>query len=182
MNRFSMLLAAVLLLVSTSLAAAEEDRALRHRVKTAFTVDENIEGTVKSYINRELRSLKDVELVDTDPQWELRIVAMAIGPDDGDPVAVLFSVLVLDKFDNGIFSMFLDALHKKTVDVLTDLTANLYEVSAQWLRIGSAEDTRSICNAIVADFDTQFLEEARKTYRQMEEELKKERPSVEDAP
>jgi len=48
-----------------------DTKSLRYstKVKVSISAPDNIKGSVSSYLNRELRSLTDVEIVENDPEW-----------------------------------------------------------------------------------------------------------------
>src|SRR5712692_10044773 len=67
------------------------DRAARMPARVRVSLhakdDKDLESQIRSYIGRELRSLRDVVLVDADPDYDLLILAMQVdlpvppGPD-----------------------------------------------------------------------------------------------------
>ncbi len=58
------------------LSPALEYGANRGRVN--FSAPDNIKGSVSRYLNRELRSLNDVEIVENGPEWIIYMVAVEL--------------------------------------------------------------------------------------------------------
>jgi len=179
MKRFLILIALMLVVTAVSSVAAQDLPKFKARVKVSVSADENIKGTVTSYINRELRSLQDVEIVDRDPEWELQILAMEISTKGGYKTGIVLSVVILSKFSN---QFLLDRVADSYKEIVGNLTSSLYYYPDHWLRVGSNEDLKSLCNGIVADFDTRYLEESRKMHRQLMEILQKNKTTREDKP
>lgn len=148
-------------------ATSQHSAEHRFRVQVGVTADENIKGLITSYINRELRSLRDVEIVDKDPRWLLEVIAVEISTKGGYKSGVALSIVVLEKFDNSYLKSLMRETYEKDLVVL--LTSNLYAVLNHWLRVGSHDDLRSICDGIVADFDTKHLEESRRSLRRLKQ-------------
>lgn len=108
MNRFFLSLFAIMLMVAAiSPAAAQYLPKFKARVKVSVSGRENIKGMVTSFINRELRSLQDVELVDHNPEWELEILAMEVSTKGGSKVGIVLSVVILSKFNSQLLCQLL---------------------------------------------------------------------------
>ena len=167
MKRLLIFLIAVIAFTLGVTATSQHPAEHRFRVQVAVTADENIKGLITSYINRELRSLRDVEIVDKDPRWLLAVVAMEVSTKGGYKPGVALSIVVLEKFDNSFLKSFVHEIDKQDLAVL--LTSDLYAVPNHWLRVGSHDDLRSICDGIVADFDTKHLEESRRVLRRLKQ-------------
>jgi hypothetical protein len=168
MNRILSFLATILIFSSTSVATVQESQQHKLRVKVTFSADENIEGKVKSYINRELRDLGDVELVDYYPELELDIVAIEQTKKSDNKVGIVLSMVVISTFDNWYLLTVVPASKKENADKATN---NLDHFFDHWVMTGSTEDLRKLCNGIIADLDTEYLENMRKLRRQYIEKL-----------
>ena len=174
MNRILSLLATIFILSSTSVATAQESELPKFRVKVFVSADENIEGKIKSYINRELRSLGDVELVDDDSEFELEIVAIEQMTESGNKVGIVLSTVISTKYDNWYLLTLVPASKKEELD---KQTANLYFFPDHWVKTGPTRSLRKLCNEIVADFDTKHLENIRKLERQYLDIIEKNKKS-----
>lgn len=160
----------VAILSLPSHAADTSNLRFSARVKVTITADENIKPSLSSYLNRELRSLSDVELVDNNPEWEMNVLATEVKTVGGYKSGVVISTVIMSSFNNQMLSGFFQPKFKGTG--LT-MTSELFRYPDHWLNVGSTDDLQRLCKRIVADFDTKHLEESRKSFRQFEEWLQK---------
>lgn len=107
------------------------------------------------------------------------MLAMEVSTKGGYKTGIVLSVVILSKFNNQFLSTFASDSYKETVG---KMTSNLYYYPDHWLRTGSNEDLKKLCNEIVSDFDTKHLEESRKTHRQLMEILQKTKKTGENMP
>jgi len=161
-----LLLAIILILVFGNTARAESGGANQFSatVQVLVSADDNIKGQVESYIKRELRSLQDVTLVDEGADFVLHVVAMEIFTTNGYKRGVVLSVLILSSFNSQSISWILKDEYK---ELGASLTKDLYRYSEHSLRSGSNDQLRSLCVELIADFDSEKLEEIRKQYREL---------------
>ena len=179
MKRFLIFIPLLLMVTVISSVAAQDLPKFKARVKVSVSADENIKGMVTSYINRELRSLQDVEVVDRDPEWELQILAMEVSTKGGYKSGIVLSVVILSKFSSQILLPFVSGSYKEAVD---KLTSNLYYYPDHWLIVDSTKDLKQSCIGIVADFDTKYLEQSRKINRELMKTLRKSKKTRKDKP
>jgi len=126
----------------------------------------NNESLIISYINRELRSLGDVRIVEENADWELRISCMS----SVYASSVILNVVILTPFDitNDIMFEILPGEYK---DLCIEATSNLhYFVDA--VVIESSQELRNICEKIVTYFDSNYLNKLRKMHREWQERLR----------
>lgn len=114
-------------------------------VKVIIEADKNISSEIESYIKRELRSLGDVKIVEAEEDCALSIIVI----DWQTGIAFSFAFLAVLRRD--LYPEIKDTIEKENVYLLGNLG----------LRTGSPEDLRKICEGIVAEFDTEFLEKYR---------------------
>jgi len=157
------------LVVMVNFPTAQESPKFKARVRVSVTASESIKGTVTSYINRELRSLQDVELVDRDEEYELKIMAMELSDAGGYNFAIALSAVSLIKFPNQLLSNVVPNSYKEAI---VKLTSGLYYYPIQWLITGPTRDLRKLCSDVVATFDTESLEEGRQSHRKIQDILK----------
>ena len=167
MKRLFILLIAVVAFTLVITATSQEQPDPRFRVQVSVSADENIKGLITSYINRELRGLRDVEIVYKNPRWLLQVVALEITTKGGYKSGVALSIVVLEQFDNSLLKALMHETNQK--DLVDLVASNLYSLPDHWLRIGSEDNLRSICDGIVADFDTKHLEGARRLLRRLKQ-------------
>lgn len=159
-----------LLTMPSSHAADANSWRYSAKVKVNISAADNIKGSVSSYVNRELRSLTDVEIVENDPEWIIYILAMELKTVGGYKSGVAISTVIVSPFNNQLLSGWFQPKFK---DSGLKITSALAWYPDQWLNVGSADDLQKLCKDIVADFDTKHLEESRKSFRQMKEILQK---------
>jgi len=152
-----------------SLADAK-DQQFTARVKVIVSAKENIKSSLTSYLNRELRSLNDVELVETDPEWELNVLAVELKTTGGYKSGVALSVVIISPFINQMLSGF---FQEQFEDAGLKMTSDLYLYPDHWLNVGPADKLQDLCKDVIATFDTKHLEEGRKSFRLLQKIQKK---------
>jgi hypothetical protein len=135
------------------------------KVKVSLSSDDSIMTSVSSYLNRELRSLGDVELVDNDPEWVIFVLALEIKREARRTNGVALSTVFIRSFNNKVLGPLVEPKFK---DAVLDLTSNLsyYNNTNHSLNVGATEDLQEMCKEIIAKFDMKCLEESRKIFRQ----------------
>jgi len=144
--------------------AGADDLQFSAKVKVAISAAENLKGPVSSYLNRELRSLNDVEIVDDNSEWNINVIAMDLQTIGGYKSGVALSAVIFDSFDN---KLLLDWFQPKFKEIGANLTSGLSYHPDLLLKVGSADHLQELCKAIVVDFDAQILEKYRKEFRRM---------------
>ena len=146
----------------SSVICPAQDLKFTARVQIDVSGNENIKGLVGSYLNRELRSLGDVELVEKDPDFFIAVGVLEIKPTGGRTSGFSLSTVVLHRFDNRIISSYFKDGYKEAGMALTSY---LYRFPNMWVDIAPRDSLQEICKGIIANFDTQDLEPIRKLYR-----------------
>lgn len=156
-------MAILLLVFSTSVIAQSGSRApFSAKVQLSVSANENIKGQIESYINRELRSLHDVVLVDEDADWELSLLALEPSVGGHKSGAIALSLVVLTPFSNGVLS---GMFQEEAEDMGALVTEGLYSYPDHYLRVGPEDELREMCAGLVADFDSDLIEKRRKLIR-----------------
>jgi hypothetical protein len=170
-HKISALLAGLFVLViSQSQAADTNIQRYSTEVQANVNADENIKAPISSYLNRELRSLNDVSIVESNPEWIIDITASELTYSSGQKTgAVAISIVITSPYRNKALSSMLQPNYK---DFGLRLTSNLVHFYSHWLFLGSTDDLQMISKRIVTSFDTQILEDQRKLFRQAQEEFK----------
>lgn len=145
------------------------------RVALSVSADESIKGRIESYISRELRALGDVTQTKENSEYDIGIVALKSFSKSGYQTGIVLSITIHYKFDNQFISF---SFKEESMEIGLELTSGLYFYPDHWLRIGATEDLKSICSGIVADFDSQILQERRETYQRMLDAINKRNSSV----
>jgi hypothetical protein len=155
----------VIVSLSFAVNAAEiNNMKFSARVKVTVMADEDVKNTLSSYLNKELRSFNDVEVVYTNPDWEIEIIAHKI------TTGVIISTVTKRHFYNGLLSYYFQPKYK---DDGLNATSDLYYDIDHFLNVGPSNSWERLCKDIVADFDTRHLEESRKSFLHMKESIQK---------
>lgn len=141
--------------------------------------DEIVKGQIQSYFARELRSISDVGIVDKDAKYEIKVFEMESELTSGQTVGYIISMVILQPFDRQTLHTVLfnkiDSDSWKNVEFLTN---NLYSYRQNYLYTISKDRLKNACEVLVAQFDSDFLEQDRKIYQMIvetyKERLKKE--------
>lgn len=148
------------------------EKSFRLKVRIDVTADNDIKNSVSSYLNRELRSLGDVDIVDNDYHWALSILAVQLTTIGGYKSGVAISTVILTPFTNAVFVGLFKPEYR---DGGLALTSNLFQYPDQWLNVGQTDALQNLCKEVIAQFDTKYLEEQRKSYRSFKEFLEKQK-------
>ena len=126
--------------------------------------DKNTEAFIESHIKRELRGLRDVEIVDYG-KYVLSIVAMENVYKSGEKVGsialaynserryipAVLKIMLMDAYPEGTIG------HEIVTDILPELRI-LYDKTRLGLAIGMTYDLDKLCKDIVVNFDAKMLE------------------------
>ena len=154
------LAAAILLMTLLPIQAQEiKKQAASFKISVKILGDKDVRNLVKSFIGRELRALKDVEITDNDPDWVLHLVTVEVKLKDGVQTGFGISGIVLKPFKTDVLTPLLD---KRFIDRGHTLTADLYSIKKHMVNIGPTDDIHNICKRIVSDLDSEYLEIKRK--------------------
>jgi hypothetical protein len=156
----------VFMLVATVLSSPVSAQDRRFTVKVAVRGDESIKGAVLSYLNRELRSLRDVDLAETNPEWQIVVLATELKADGRKTGTVILSTMILKHFNNSIIS---DYLSKEGKEAGLTITTDLYNHPDLLSNAGPIGTLQRICGEIIADFDGKRLEDIRRNDRRIKE-------------
>jgi len=158
------------------------------KVKLDINVEQSIQSETISYLSRELRSIKDVTIVEKGADWCLQVVARELYTVGGRKVGIVFSVNALRLFESdqilGIFKalalyderVVVRELNAKQAELLYSIASTpvpLCKVFSHTVLSGGSEDLQSLCRRIVADFDANQLELVRKLLSEGQELLRK---------
>lgn len=171
MRRDAILVGWVLLVAAAASPCLAHSAPFHFRIEVSVSAKSNdVRDRVSSYLDRELRSLGDVALVDDHPSYEIEVVALKIKNRNGFSAGYALSTVVVQPF----YSTFLLALVKSPAKgFVRRATSNLYYQPLQWLNTDSTGHLERICKDIIATFDAQVLEPQRKFMRSLEENSRK---------
>lgn len=158
--------------VLCSIPALGVESETRFHINVQISADPAIKTLVRSYLNRELRALGDVDLVDMKADWSISIICAQIESIGGYPPSVLLSIVITERYPNAAIVSMLPAESKQLGD---DITSNLYLARDHWVRSGSQENLQQICSKIAADFDILYLEKERQRWRNVQHLMKQKK-------
>jgi hypothetical protein len=179
MKRPLNLLAIVLIHMLVSSAMAKDIPEFRARVKVDVIADENLKGVMKRHVASQFEVLKDVELVDYEPEWKLQLQATNFFSKSGDESGIVLSVVILNRFMNHRIPAFIQVNDRRRSDKGGD---EPYYYADNWLKVGSERELERLCGEIVCEFNEIYIEENRKNHRQLLYMIKKTMQSVDIRP
>jgi len=138
------------------------------RVKLEVSAKEEIKGEITSYFTRELRAIKDVTIVDDNPDWLISVVALENKVNDGVSTGFTLSAVILRPIKKNIFEWDMETAARKGKltpgqrTIIDTFISDGYHFESHLLRVGPTSDLKEMCQEIVADFDGKQLEDGRK--------------------
>jgi hypothetical protein len=168
--RRSVLIGSVLLLLVAGfgLNGLAHGAGIHYRVHVDLSADDQIKDRVASDLNRELRSLGDVDVVDAEPNYLLEVVVVHVRNRAGCYAGYAVASASLAHFQNGALLMSVEAKYR---DFWKDMTTNLYADPGLWVTVG--DNLEELSKEVVTAFDTGKLEPVRKINQQVEDMMKK---------
>ncbi|MBW2569052.1 MAG: hypothetical protein JRE47_06690 [Deltaproteobacteria bacterium] len=154
--------------------AGGAESEIRFHIKMNISADPAIKILVRSYLNRELRALSDVEFVDINADWSISIICARIESIGGYPASIFLSIVITERYPNAAILSMLPAESKQLGD---EITSNLYLARDHWVRSGSQENLQQICSKIVADFDILYLEKERQRWKNVQDFMQQKKNS-----
>jgi hypothetical protein len=182
MKKLLILAVSVLLIWGSEICSAadtgpRDPLAFSVRVQLDVSAQKDMERRVTDYLTRDLRSLGDVLLVETNPEWVLSIIAAELESQSGDKTGVVLSITLLAPFDDRFFKEYVipDCAQKgPRVKHFIDLSlADLYQLRDHWVEVGP--NLESVCSSLTANFNKRHLEEQRKIWQAVLKDLQKQK-------
>jgi len=177
MNKITILaagLVAALLLYSPQNGLARNQKLEPEAIKIRISViaPKNIKELISSYMTRELRQLGNVAIVDHNPDWHLAVTAVELKNNRGIRTGVALSLIISTPLTDSFVKPVIKAIEKETslsrqTEILN--TTPLSIIRSNWLRVDSDNEIKKLCQGIVADFDTEYLEVDRKNFQRLRE-------------
>lgn len=132
------------------------------RVSVSVSAHEKIKGLIESYISSELRSVGGIVVTDVSPRWVLSIVALESETKGGLKLGVTLSTVVLEPFDN---QYVVSLASSKSKEAVSSFTSGLHRYSDHWINTGASQDLKSICEQIVANFDSNHIKPVKDSWQ-----------------
>jgi hypothetical protein len=154
-----------LLIAALSALTTSESIADNLRVMVAVTGPDELKANISSYINRELRDIKDVDVVDELPDFTISIVGLETSGVRGYAMSLLVEEDLPEWIRSVLKHNTCGLIPSKDIDGL-----RLYKgIDDHQLLVGPFSELRATCTSIVSRFDTNSLEPRRKLLRRQKE-------------
>lgn len=170
---FRLLTVTLCVVLVATLAHAQETN---FRVLLTVSAPTGVKEEAESYLRRELRALRDVDLVETNSGYILRVGILETRSQSGIKTGYALSTSEASKPSINTLVDILKHAHQLTGeggDLLRTASQDLEIFRTQNLHVGA--DLKRLCERVVAEFDSDLLEESRKFTRQFIETLKRVR-------
>jgi len=158
----------------------EQIEPFQARIKVSVSADDDMTNQIVSLVTRELRSLGDVLIVETKPDYILHVVALKTelkgGYPTGHAMSVVVGRLVSPQFpssqESAASSEFMDKLKastsRKQYEKFAWEAAERQALPLQH-RLLVGADLRAQCETIVGDFDAEILQPLRQDSQALRE-------------
>lgn len=152
--------------LSLPVYAAENSKCIfSAKVKVSVEGHERIIHSVRDHLTEGLRALADVELVDDKHQFEISVLAGELSCAEETKTGYVLSILIIEPFDCSLVAMCADPRY---VEFFKSMTADLSAYPRwHWLRVVGPKDLPELSKKIIADFNSQILEQRRKIFQKM---------------
>ena len=157
-----------------AVAPAADTEAFTMRVSVEVSGKGSTKAEFESYIKRELRGLKDVEVVDNSPNFTFSFVVLETQSKGGTSTGYAISEVVTHRLSQKAFQgMFKNKLSPGDFAWLEKATASAVLIDMHNLQTCAPNELKSVCEKLIAEFDTDMLEPGRKMIRQIQETMDK---------
>ena len=149
-------------------AETTHDQSLT-RVKLTVSAAGGVRDAVSRCLDRELRTLHDVQMVNETPEWEISVLALSVQSTRGYRGGIAMSAVFLPRFDNEKIARLFQSSGKAAG---LAQTSNLWERPGHYLHIDASDRLEIMCRQVAADFETRKLDRNRKYFRETREPAK----------
>jgi hypothetical protein len=153
---------AFFLCLFSAVCVAQDLQPFSARVSVSVSAHEKIKGLIESHITSELRRLGDIVVTDVSPRWVLSIVALEPETKNGLKMGVTLSTVILEPFDNRYV---VSLVSPKSKEVVSSFTSGLYRYSDHWIHAGATRHLKTVCEAIVANFDSTHIKPSKASWQ-----------------
>ena len=166
----AMLLVLICLTIGIPATLSQENRIPVSVIVSAK--DPSTKSLIESHIKRNLRGLGDVN-VNTYPGYTIHIVAIKIKNIGGNHTGYSIATAITSSSSVSLYDGFTDEMKK--IIIPAEAKKKLLEPIEEFenLNLSIGNDLKSMCEEIVADFDTEHLESARESLSAVKRILQK---------
>jgi hypothetical protein len=148
-------------------------------VQLGISANENIKSEITSFLNRELRSLGDINVVESDPDYIIQVVALETKLQGSTYVnGVAISIVITKPLDVDLLKIAIEVLKPKS-DTAVESFLDYYfhefkyeRILQQFIQIGPKDNLRSLCESIIATFDSDIMIPARDSQYKLDEYIR----------
>jgi hypothetical protein len=145
------------------------------KVKLDVVAPDKIKDEVRSYLSRELRSLGDVTIIEDKPSWSISIIIVPTDTVSGQHLGYAYATLVTQPLHTDYLDKYAkcDADSKEMLRGALETGEIIYRFNVQ---TSATDELQEISKKLIAEFDSRFLDEERKSWQKTIDRLKGQKP------
>lgn len=174
MRLFNTLAVAILLLATPALAQ-ERPASPEIRVAMEITGKGGLDATVRAYLAKELRKIKEVVIVDKNPYYKIDVMAMKSYTVSDKHSGYVLSVAVLLMAPSGMIKNLAESRNDPELTFISNVMKNQGVMVAHSVHdLGSSDkDLESGCRMIATQFEGKQIEDTRQLYQHLKDNEKR---------
>ncbi|MGR6799591.1 hypothetical protein ACU6VJ_17220 [Sphaerotilus sulfidivorans] len=138
----------------------------RFRISVDVSCDDQaLKSQLTSFVNRELRALRDVDIVTTNANYKVQIVAIAVTLRNGNNVGNAVSLVISSPIGDWNWALS-NTLSPESKKAIAAMLASQYSLDDHRLLVGAVDGLQQQITQVIVDFDATTLEPSRK-FRQI---------------
>ena len=167
------MLKTLMLIILLSLSLQAQLANWKGRVHLTIQGKDEVGSVISSYLNRELRKLGDVLVVDTTPDFEISIVFIEQKLTTSDRrLGWAMSTVVLE--ERGIpEAMLANVIVPTYQELIKTHYTHLFTMAEHYLWVGAMSDLETNCVQLIATIDSDVFEPRRKLWRELKDSAPK---------
>jgi hypothetical protein len=157
-------------ILCSGLAGAADLPQIKTKIAVNVSASDSVKSEFESFVKRELRSLKDVEIVESDQDHTLAFVVLETKTSAGLTTGYAVSHVLTHRFSREVIPlMFGKKLSKEDLNWLGQATESAVFLDDHKLLTCGPDKLRSIAEKLVAQYDSDTLEPGRQNLRKLME-------------
>lgn len=133
------------------------------RIKLTVTAGEDIAHEMGQYVSHALSSFPDVRLVQEEAEWTLIVLGVPIQSPNGKTYGIALSTVVTKTVDQQLQESLRSGPLLDPTSASVTSPAQVEAFRGTWLRIGARRRMQQLCEQIVAEFNSRYLDAQRST-------------------
>lgn len=145
------------------------------RIAVEVEAKGQLQEQVSSYVNRELRGLGDVLLVEDKPTIRVKILAIKnTSADSGQHLGYTLSLVVTRLLDiESLKTIIAGQVKKDDFSLIENYLDERYTLIEHYLTVGGPNSLKNLCEEIVTQLDVSAIEIERKDWQKRQEAIQK---------